>query len=54
MTTKMPIRLGVRSLTKAVGAMLYAYIFLGFMVIPCFNTLTSIFRTVKRFLQILQ
>ena len=47
MKQKTPIRLGVRSVTKAVGFLLYAYIFIGFMVVPCFNTLTSVFTTVK-------
>jgi len=42
-----PIRLGTRSVVKAVGFLLYAYIFLGFMVVPCFNTLASVFNTVK-------
>ena len=47
MKQKTPIRLGVRSVTKAVGFLLYAYIFIGFMIVPCFNTLTSVFTTVK-------
>ena len=47
MKQKTPIRLGVQSVTKAVGFLLYAYIFIGFMVVPCFNTLTSVFTTVK-------
>lgn len=47
MKQKTPIRLGVRSVTKAVGFLLYAYIFIGFMVVPCFNTLASVFNTVK-------
>lgn len=47
MRERKPIRLGVRSVTKAVGFLIYAYIFLGFMVIPCFNTLASVFTTVK-------
>ena len=42
-----PIRLGTRSVVKAVGFLLYLYIFLGFMVVPCFNTLASVFNTVK-------
>ena len=42
-----PFRLGVRSLTKAAGVLIYTYIFLGFMVVPCFNTLASVFTTVK-------
>ena len=47
MTETKPFRLGVRSLTKAAGVLIYAYIFLGFMVVPCFNTLASVFTTVK-------
>ena len=47
MRERKPIRLGVRTVTKAVGFLIYAYIFLGFMVIPCFNTLASVFTTVK-------
>ena len=47
MSEKKPIRLGVRSVTKAVGFLIYAYIFIGFMVIPCFNTLASVFTTVN-------
>ncbi|MBQ6892394.1 MAG: iron ABC transporter permease, partial [Clostridia bacterium] len=47
MRKKTPIRLGVRSVTKAVGFLIYAYIFIGFMVVPCFNTLASVFNTVK-------
>ncbi len=31
------------TLWKIFGAVLFAYLFLGFMVIPCFNTLTSVF-----------
>jgi len=30
---------------KVFGAILFIYLFLGFMVLPCLNTLTSIFRT---------
>ena len=47
MKTSKPIRLGVRSLTKAAGFLIYLYIFIGFMVVPCFNTLASIFTTVN-------
>lgn len=39
------IRLDRNSWLKAVGFLIYLYIFLGFMVIPCFNTLASIFST---------
>ena len=47
MSTKKPIRLNARSVTKAAGFLIYAYIFIGFMVLPCFNTLASIFNTVN-------
>ena len=47
MKSKTPIRLGARSVAKVAGFLIYAYIFLGFMVVPCFNTLASIFNTVK-------
>ena len=47
MREKAPIRLGVRSVTKVAGFLIYAYIFIGFMVVPCFNTLASVFNTVK-------
>ena len=47
MRERTPIRLGVQSATKVVGFLLYAYIFIGFMVVPCFNTLASVFTTVK-------
>ena len=36
------------SATKAlqvVGALVFAYLFLGFMLLPCLNTLTSVFTT---------
>ena len=35
---------GLGKLWGIFGGVLFAYLFLGFMVIPCFNTLTSIFR----------
>ena len=44
---KPPIRLDKRSIPKFIGFALYLYLFLGFMLIPCFNTLASIFTTVK-------
>ena len=47
MRQKTPIRLGARSVVKVAGFLIYAYIFLGFMVVPCFNTLASVFNTVK-------
>ncbi len=36
---------GLEKLWKIFGGVLFVYLFLGFMVIPCFNTLTSIFTT---------
>ena len=42
-----PIRLDKRTVPKIIGFLLYAYLFLGFMLIPCFNTLASVFTTVK-------
>ncbi len=47
MKQKTPIRLGKQSILKTVGFLLYAYLFLGFMVIPCFNTLASVFNTIN-------
>ena len=32
-------------LYKVFGGVLFLYLFLGFMVVPCLNTLTSIFTT---------
>ena len=32
-------------IVRFVGVALFAYLFIGFMVLPCLNTLTSIFRT---------
>lgn len=42
-----PIRLDRRSLPKLIGFLAYAYFFVGFMLLPCFNTLASIFNTVN-------
>ena len=42
-----PIRLDKRTVPKIIGFLLYAYLFFGFMLIPCFNTLASVFATVK-------
>lgn len=47
MKSKHPIRLGRRSLTKVIGFLAYAYLFVGFMLVPCFNTLASVFNTVN-------
>lgn len=44
---KAPIRLDRGVFPKTIGFLLFAYIFVGFMVLPCFNTLASVFRTVK-------
>ena len=44
---KKPIRLGRGAIPKAVGFLLYLYLFVGFMLVPCFNTLTSVFTTVS-------
>ena len=35
---------GLGKLWGIFGGVLFAYLFLGVMVIPCFNTLTSVFR----------
>ena len=42
-----PIRLDKRTVPKVIGFLLYAYLFIGFMVVPCFNTLASVFTTVN-------
>lgn len=47
MKQKHPIRLDRRTLPKIIGWLAYAYLFIGFMLLPCFNTLTSIFTMVK-------
>ena len=44
---KKPIRLGRDTIPKAIGFLLYLYLFVGFMLVPCFNTLTSVFTTVS-------
>ena len=44
---KKPIRLGRGAIPKAVGFLLYLYLFVGFMLVPCFNTLASVFTTVN-------
>ena len=36
---------GLGKLWGIFGGVLFAYLFLGFMVIPCFNTLASVFTT---------
>ncbi len=45
MQSNVPVRqkLSPDKLWTVFGAVLFLYLFLGFMVIPCFNTLTSIF-----------
>ena len=47
MKRREPIRLGKNTIIKSVGFLLYIYLFIGFMVVPCFNTLASVFSTVK-------
>ena len=44
---KKPIRLGRDTIPKAIGFLLYLYLFVGFMLVPCFNTLASVFTTVS-------
>ena len=44
---KKPIRLGRGTIPKAIGFLLYLYLFVGFMLVPCFNTLASVFTTVN-------
>ena len=44
---KKPIRLGRDTIPKAIGFLLYLYLFVGFMLVPCFNTLASVFTTVN-------
>lgn len=41
-----PVRLDKNSGWKLIGFLAYVYIFVGFMLLPCFNTLASVF-TVK-------
>lgn len=38
-------RFGLQTIIKAIGIASFVYLFLGFMVFPCLNTLTSIFTT---------
>ena len=47
MSRREPIRLGKNTVIRSVGFLLYIYLFIGFMVVPCFNTLASVFSTVK-------
>ena len=42
-----PIRLDKSTFPKILGFLIYIYIFIGFMVVPCFNTLASVFNTVN-------
>ena len=42
-----PIRLDKSTFPKILGFLIYVYIFIGFMVVPCFNTLASVFNTVN-------
>ena len=45
MTKNRSSRLGPAMLVKIFGATFFAYLFLGFMLLPCLNTLASIFNT---------
>lgn len=47
MGDKHGIRLGMRTVPKMIGFLLFAYLFVGFMLIPCFNTLASVFSVVN-------
>ena len=47
MKRREPIRLGKNTILKSAGLLLYIYLFIGFMVVPCFNTLASVFSTVN-------
>ena len=47
MKNKKPFRLNRRTVPKVIGFLFFAYLFIGFMLIPCFNTLASVFTTVK-------
>lgn len=45
MNTSKSIRLNPEIVVRMVGVALFAYLFLGFMLVPCLNTLSSIFTT---------
>ncbi len=47
MKQKKALRLDANLILKGLGFAFFAYLFFGFMLIPCFNTLTSIFKTVN-------
>ena len=43
MTTLRPKPFNVTKVLQLIGAIFFLYLFLGFMLLPCLNTLTSIF-----------
>ena len=43
MTTLRPKPFNVTKVLQLIGALFFLYLFLGFMLLPCLNTLTSIF-----------
>ncbi|MBP3700976.1 MAG: hypothetical protein J6I64_03720, partial [Lachnospiraceae bacterium] len=45
MNTSKKKRLRPEMIAKVIGAAFFAYLFFGFMLLPCLNTLTSIFTT---------
>ncbi len=47
MAKKQAIRLDKRTVPKVIGFLLFAYLFVGFMLVPCFNTLASVFSVVN-------
>ncbi|MGI5976312.1 MAG: ABC transporter permease [Candidatus Limivicinus sp.] len=47
MAEKHAFRLDRNTLPKIIGFLLFAYLFIGFMLVPCFNTLASVFSVVR-------
>ena len=47
MNGRHPIRLDKHTVPKVIGFLLFAYLFVGFMLIPFFNTLASVFGVVN-------
>ena len=45
MTLRKPRPFDTTKVLQIIGALFFAYLFLGFMLLPCLNTLTSIFTT---------
>ena len=45
MNTSLDRKLRPELLVRLVGVAFFAYLFFGFMLLPCLNTLTSIFNT---------